>query len=213
MQGLLGRKIGMTKVFSEDGDQVPVTVLELGPCSVLQRKTKAVDGYDAVQCGFEDQKEQRATKSAAGHCKKAGTGPKRAISEFPVEADSELKAGDVITASIFEDVSFVDIVGTSKGRGFQGVVKRHGMAGGRKTHGSHSHRQPGSIGASAYPGRVAKGKRMPGHMGNSRVTTQNLRVVQVVPDDNMLLVRGAVPGPKGGLVRVTVALKKPGKAT
>ena len=203
----------MTQVFSEEGDQVPVTVLEVGPCAVLQRKTKEIDGYDAVQCGFEDKKEQRATKSLVGHCKKAGTGPKGQVREFRVESDNELKAGDIVTASIFEGISFVDVVGTSKGRGFQGAVKRYGMRGGRKTHGGHARRRPGSIGASAYPGRVAKGKHMPGHMGNDRVSTQNMRVVQVVPDDNMVLVRGAVPGPTGGLVVVTASLKKPGKAS
>ena len=208
MQALLGRKLGMTQVFDDHGRQLPVTVIEVGPCTILQRKTAAVDGYDAIQCGFAEQKAHRVSKPKLGQFKKAGTTPKRHVRELPVGADADVKAGDTLTAAIFEGVSFVDVSGITKGKGFQGVVRRHGMRGYPQTHGSTGHRVPGSIGCSASPGRVMKGKRMPGQMGNVRRTTQSLRVVQVQPDKNLLLVNGSVAGPTGGIVVVRTALKK-----
>jgi large subunit ribosomal protein L3 len=163
--------------------------------------------------GFEDAKEQRVTKPELGKFKKAGSSPKRIMKELAVDEDDESKAGETVSVvDVFEGVAFVDVVGTTKGRGFAGVVKRHNMAGGRMTHGGHSKRRVGSIGQCAYPGRVAKGRRMPGHMGNIRVTTQNLRVVGIRPDDNVVLVHGAIPGPTGGIVLVKKALKKTGKS-
>lgn len=208
VSGSIGRKVGMTNVFDEAGTMIAVTVLEVGPCVVLQRKNTSADGYDAVQLGFLDQKESRATRAAAGHCKKAGTAPKRFVREVRVEADSEAKTGDTTTVQSFDDVPYVDVVATTKGRGFQGVMKRHNMAGGRMSHGAHARRRPGAIGCSSYPANVDKGKAMPGHMGNRAITVQNLTVVQVRADDNLLLVRGAVPGPNGGVVFVREALKK-----
>lgn len=208
MQGLLGRKMGMTRIFDEKGNQIPVTVVEAGPCVVLQRKTKANDGYDAVQLGFGEQKEKRTRKPDLGRFRKAGTTPRRFAREFGLEEGDEVKVGDTITAGIFEKVRFVDIVGISKGRGFQGVVKRYHMAGGPMTHGGHSKRRVGSIGCRTTPGTVHKGKRMPGHMGNVRVTVQNLQVAGVRKDDNLVLVRGAVPGASGGLVMIRKSLKK-----
>jgi large subunit ribosomal protein L3 len=208
MQGMLGKKIGMTMVFGDEGRQVPVTVLEVGPCVVLQRKTKDRDGYEALKVGFGDQKALRLTKPAQGQFKISGASPKRFLHEFAVEAGDEFKVGDVISASIFEGAAFVDVTGITKGRGFQGVVRRHGMAGGPMTHGGHSKRRIGSIGCRSFPGRVHKNKRMPGHMGHVRVTQQNLKVVQVRTAENLLLVRGAVPGPSGAIVVVRKALKK-----
>jgi len=208
MQGIIGKKLGMTQVYDEDGRRAAVTVIEAGPCVVVRRKTQTLDGYDAVQLAFGDQKEQRVNRSRVGEFKKAGVSVKRVVREFEVSTEEEAKAGDPVTVSIFEGVGFVDVVGTSKGRGFQGAVKRHGMRGGRMTHGGHSKRRIGAIGQCAYPGRVAKGQRMPGHMGNVRVTTQSLRLLGVNAEDNVLLVRGAVPGPAGGIVIVKKALKK-----
>jgi large subunit ribosomal protein L3 len=213
MEGLLGRKLGMTQVYSESGDQVPVTVLEVGPCVVLQKKTKAADGYDAVQVGFVDRKASRATKPVAGHCKKAGAEPKRFLKEFAAADPEAYKAGDTVTAAIFTGVEYVDVQGVTKGRGFQGVVKRYQFLGGPITHGGHSKRRPGSIGCRSYPGRVHKNKRMPGHMGHVTRTQQNLRVVAVRPEDNLLLVNGAVPGPVGAVLMVRKALKKAKKAS
>jgi large subunit ribosomal protein L3 len=207
MQGLLGRKLGMTQVYDEDGGMVAVTVIQAGPCVVTQRKTQASDGYDAVQLGFGEQKEHRTRKPVLGHCKKAGTGPKRVFAEFKLDDGEDPQPGETLGASVFDGVVRVDVAGLTKGRGFSGVVRRHGMAGGRKTHGGKSKRRIGAIGQCAYPARVAKGKRMPGHMGHVRVTQQNLRVVGVRGDDNLLLVRGAVPGPTGGILRITRALK------
>jgi len=208
MNGIIGRKIGMTQVFDASGAQRNVTVIEAGPCSVVQRKTTDRDGYEAVQLGFDDQKPQRITKPLAGHFKKAGVDPKRLLREFEVEASSEAKAGDVITVSIFDGVGYVDVIATTKGRGFQGVMRRFGFGGGRATHGSGFHRRPGSIGMKEDPARVFKGKKMPGQMGNTQVTTQNLKVVQVRGEDNAILVEGAVPGPMGGWVIVRKAIKK-----
>ena len=213
MNGLIGRKLGMTQIFNADGQRVAVTVIEAGPCTVLQRKTVDADGYEAVQLGFGDQKESRVTKPAMGRFKKANSGPKRILREFSIDVGATVSEGDALSVTdVFENVSHVDITGLSKGRGFQGVVKRHRMAGGRMTHGGHSKRRVGSIGQCSYPARVAKGQRMPGHMGHRRVTTQNVKVLGVRGDENLLLVQGAVPGPVGGIVLVRKALKKAGQA-
>ena len=208
MQGILGKKIGMTRVFGDEGLQIPVTVIEVGPCVVVQRKTKTQDGYNALKLGFTEMKASRASKPHAGQFKKANTVPRKFLLEFDVDSNEELKAGDVVTAAVLDGVTHVDVSGVSKGRGFQGVVRRHGMSGGPMTHGGHSKRRVGSIGCRSFPGRIHKGKRMPGHMGNVQVTTQNLKVVQLRTADNLLLVGGAVPGPAGALVVVRKALKK-----
>lgn len=208
MQALIGRKLGMAQVFDGEGNRVAVTVIEAGPCVVVQRKTKAIDGYEAVQLGFLAQKAHRVTKAALGRFKKAGADPQRILREFKVEEGSELKPGDQVNTSVFEGVAYVDVVGTSKGRGFQGPVKRHRMAGGRMTHGGHSKRRIGAIGQCSFPANVSKGKRMPGQMGNVRVTQQSLRIVDLRNDDNLMLVQGAVPGPTGGILVVRKALKK-----
>jgi large subunit ribosomal protein L3 len=208
MNGLIAREQGMTQVYDSEGRRVAVTVLEAGPCVVVQRKTNDKDGYSAVQVGFGEKSERRSTKAALGRFKKAGVTPKRMLREFPVAADSETKPGDTFTVSIFDGVKYVDVVGVTKGRGFQGVVKRWRMAGGPASHGHTSHRRIGAIGQRELPGRVAKDHHMPGHMGNVRVTQQSLRVVQVRGEENVLLVQGAVPGPNGGFVVVRKALKR-----
>jgi len=208
MDTLIGRKAGMTRVFEADGKQTAVTVLEVGPCVVVQRKTKEKDGYDAVQLGFGQQKESRLKRPQAGHYRRAGVKPCRILREVRVDSEEEVKVGDAVTVGIFEGVGHVDVAGISKGRGFQGVVRRHGMRGGRASHGSMSHRRVGAIGQCEFPARVFKNKKMPGHMGAQRVTVQNLRVVQVRVEDNLMLVEGAVPGPTGGVVMVRRALKK-----
>jgi len=212
MQGLIGKKIGMTRVFDGSGAQVPVTVIQAGPCVVVQRKTGA-DGYEAVQLGFQEKKEARATKALQGHCKKAATGPRQFLREIRLGDGEDAKIGDVVTVQIFEGASHVDVIGMTKGRGFQGVIKRHRMSGGPAAHGSGFHRRGGSIGNRTWPARVFKNKRMPGHMGYVRVTTQNLKVVQVRGEDGILLVRGAIPGPSGGILIVRKALKKSSKAS
>jgi large subunit ribosomal protein L3 len=212
MDALIGKKIGMTQVFDESGNQIPVTAIEVGPCVVTQRKTAETDGYDAAQLGYQEKKESRTSKPMAGHFKKAETSPKQVLREVRLEDGAEVKVGDVFTASVFENVSHVDVIGTTKGRGFQGVVKRHGMSGGRASHGSGMHRRSGSIGMCVSPARVLKGKKMPGHMGNARRTVQNLRVVQVREDDNLLLVRGSIPGATGSVVFVRKSIKKADKA-
>ena len=212
MQGLLARKIGMTQVYDEKGVHVPVTVLQVGPCVVVQRKTTARDGYEAVQLGLDDQKPKRLTKPRLKHFEKNSVTPKKALVEFRLDPGEELKAGDTVNVSIFDGVSHVDVQGMTKGLGFQGVVRRHGMVGGLAAHGSMMHRRIGAIGNRTWPARIFKNKRMPGHMGHVRVTVQNLRVVQVRPEDNVLLVRGAVPGPAGLLLRVRKAMKKSAKA-
>ncbi len=208
MNGLIGKKLGMTQVFDADGRRVAVTVIAAGPCVVVQRKTTAADGYEALKLAFDPQRESRLRKSEVGVFKKAGVDTYRIQREFLCEASDATAVGETVTAAMFEGASYVDVVGNSKGRGFQGVVKRYNMGGGRMTHGGHSRRRPGSIGQCAYPGRVAKGQRMPGHMGNTRVTQQNLKLLDVRGDDNLLIVQGAVPGPNGGLVLVKKALKK-----
>jgi len=209
MTALIGRKVGMTQIFDDGGHQIPVTVIEVGPCPVLQRKTAEKDGYDAVQLGFLEQKPQRLSKASRARFEQANVTPRRVLREFRCEADSELKAGDQVDASVFKDVTYVDITGTTKGRGFQGVVKRHNFGGGRASHGGKSTlRRGGSIGMCEQPARVFKNTKMPGQMGNVRVTTQNLKIVQVREEDNAILVRGSVPGPNGGVVSVRKAIKK-----
>ena len=200
MPGLLGKKIGMTSVFSE-GKNVPCTVIEVGPCVVTQVKTVETDGYEAVQVGFMDKKDKHTNKPEAGHFKKAGVTPKRHLAEFK-DFETEYKLGDEIGVDLFADTDYVTVVGTSKGKGFQGVVKRHGFGGvGQTTHGQHNRlRAPGSIGACSYPARVFKGTRMAGQMGNERVTVQNLQVLNVMPEHNLLVIKGSVPGCKGSIV-------------
>ncbi|WP_289157830.1 50S ribosomal protein L3 [uncultured Muribaculum sp.] len=203
MPGLLGKKIGMTSVFSADGKNVPCTVIEVGPCVVTQVKTVEKDGYAALQLGFEDKKEKHTTRPEQGHFKKAGVTPKRHLAEFK-GFDGEYNLGDTIAVDFFSESDFVDIVGTSKGKGYQGVVKRHGFGGvGQATHGQHNRlRKPGSIGACSYPAKVFKGMRMAGQMGNERVTVQNLQVIKVIPDHNLLMIKGSVPGSKGSIVLI-----------
>jgi large subunit ribosomal protein L3 len=208
MKSLIGKKLGMTQIFDEEGKLIPVTVIEAGPCSVVQRKTVATDGYEAVQLGYGVQKPERVAKPLAGHFKKAGVGTLRELREVRVEAGDEAKAGDTLTASVFEGVNFVDISGVTKGKGFQGVMKRHNFGGGRATHGSHFHRTTGSIGMKEKPGRVFKGKKMAGQMGSTDVTVQSLKVIQVRAAENLILVKGAVPGANGTTVVVREALKR-----
>ena len=194
MPGLIGKKIGMTSIFSEEGKNIPCTILEVGPCKVTQVKTEEIDGYNAIQLGFADQKESRVSKAALGHFKKADSTPLKKLIEFP--ADTDVALGDVVNVEIFEEDDFVTVTGTSKGKGFQGVVKRHNFRGvGDATHGQHNRlRAPGSIGAASYPARVFKGMRMAGQMGNERIKVENLQVLRVLADKNMLVVKGAVPG-------------------
>ena len=201
MPGLIGKKIGMTSVFSADGKNMPCTVIEVGPCVVTQVKTVETDGYEALQLGFVEKKDKHTTKPEAGHFKKAGVAPQRFLAEFK-GFDGDHKAGDTITVDYFNDVEFVDVQGTSKGKGFQGVVKRHGFGGvGQKTHGQDDRlRAPGSIGACSYPAKVFKGMRMAGQMGNKRCTVQNLQVIKILPENNLLMVKGSVPGCKGSIV-------------
>ena len=202
MPGLIGRKIGMTSVFSADGKNVPCTVIEAGPCVVTQVKTVEKDGYKAVQLGYAEAKEKRTNKPMAGIFKKAGTTPKKHLAEF--KFDEEYNLGDTITVDLFKDAEFVDVIGTSKGKGFQGVVKRHGFGGvGQATHGQDDRlRKPGSIGACSYPAKVFKGMRMGGQMGGDRVTTQNLRVLKVSPEQNLLIVKGSTAGFNGSTVLI-----------
>ena len=202
--GILGKKIGMTQVFRPDGQAVPVTLLKAGPCMVVQRKTPTTDGYDSVQLGLvENIKEKRINKPESGHLKKAGVGGVRHLRELLLRpGDADLKAGDQILVDQFKPKDKVDVIGVSKGRGFAGVVKRHHFRGGESTHGSMFHRAPGSIGASSFPSRVVPGMRMGGHMGDARVTVRNLEVIDVVAEDNVLVVKGAVPGPNGAYVLV-----------
>ncbi|MBD5320817.1 MAG: 50S ribosomal protein L3 [Bacteroides sp.] len=204
MPGLLGKKIGMTSVFSADGKNVPCTVIEVGPCVVTQIKTVENDGYDAIQLGFEQKKEKHTTKPMAGHFEKAGVAPQRHLAEFK-GFEGEYKLGDTVTVDgIFAESDFVDIQGTSKGKGFQGVVKRHGFGGvGQATHGQHNRqRKPGSIGACSYPAKVFKGMRMAGQTGNATVTVQNLQVIKVLPENNLLMIKGSIPGSKGSIVLI-----------
>ena len=203
MPGLLGKKIGMTSVFSTDGKNVPCTVIEVGPCVVTQIKTLEKDGYEAVQVGFQDKKEKHTTRPEAGHFKKAGVTPKRHLAEFK-NFDQTPELGSTLTVDIFTEGGFVDVVGTSKGKGYQGVVKRHGFGGvGQQTHGQHNRlRAPGAIGACSYPAKVFKGLRMAGQMGNERVTVQNLQVIKLLPEHNLLMVKGSIHRAKGSIVLV-----------
>ncbi len=203
MSGIIGKKIGMTSIFDANGKNIPCTVIEAGPCVVTQVKTPETDGYNALQLGFGDQKENRVNMPNMGHFKKAGVTPKKKMVEFR-DFDGEQQLGDTITVEIFEEGEFVDVAGTSKGKGFQGVVKRHNFRGvGDATHGQHNRlRAPGSIGAASYPARVFKGMRMAGQMGNERVKVSNLQVMKVFPEKNLLVVKGAVPGPKNSYVIV-----------
>jgi len=204
MSGIIGRKIGMTSIFNEQGKNIPCTVIQGGPCSVLQVRTDEVDGYQAVQLGFDDKTEKNTPKALQGHFKKAGSTPKYKMVEFSGDFVSELTLGQEVTVDMFAEGEYVDVSGTSKGKGFQGVVKRHGFAGvGQATHGQHNRlRAPGSIGAGSDPSRVFKGMRMAGRMGGEKVTVSNLQVLKVDSEKNLLIVKGAIPGPKNGYVIV-----------
>ena len=204
MTGIIGKKLGMTQLFDDNGNRIAVTVVEAGPCTVTQVRTPETDGYAAVQLAFEDCKDKQLTKAELGHLKKAGLKHgKRHLAEFRgMSGMGDLKIGDTVTVEAFEDGQHVSVTGVSKGKGFQGTVKRHNFGRGPETHGSHNIRQPGSIGASAYPSRVFKGKRMSGHMGDERVTQRGLRVVARDPENNLLLIKGAVPGAKNSVVIV-----------
>ena len=203
MSGLIGKKIGMTSIFDENGKNIPCTIIEAGPCVVTQVRTKEVDGYDALQLGFDDKAEKRATKAELGHFKKAGSSVKKKVIEFQGFEDN-YKLGDTITVDFFAEGAFVDVSGISKGKGFQGVVRRHGFGGvGQTTHGQHNRlRAPGSVGASSYPSRVFKGMRMAGRMGAEKVTVQNLKVLKVVAEKNLLVVKGCIPGHKNAYVTI-----------
>ncbi len=210
MKGIIGKKIGMTQVYNAMGKLIPVTVVEAGPCVVTALRTQERDGYSAVQIGYGSKKAKNVPKPMQGHFAKAGlkdTYP-AIVSEFRTEADSDLELGSAVTVEVFNDVKFVDVTGTSKGRGFQGVVKRYNFAGGRASHGGDWLRKPGSIGMCEFPGKVQKGKKMPGQMGNKQRTTQNIEVIGIRPADNVLLLKGAVPASKGGTVYISKAIKK-----
>jgi large subunit ribosomal protein L3 len=208
IQGILGKKLGMTQVFVADGRRIPVTVVEAGPCTVLQKKTENTDGYNALQVGFSAKKTPRVNKPMMGHFKKADHGAFAHLRELAAENVDDYNVGDQITCdAVFKVGDIIDVSGSSKGKGFQGVIKRWGFAGGRATHGSKFHRAPGSIGCSAWPSRVFKGKKMPGQMGNARVTMQNLEIVEVRPDQNLILIKGAVPGANQSLLLLRKAIK------
>ena len=201
-RGLIGTKLGMTALFTPDGKYVPVTVILLGPCVVTQIKTKITDGYDALQLGFGNKHKSRVNKPMAGHFKKSGDQVFESVREVGVENPDDYKVGQTITLDIFDIGDQVNVTGTTKGRGFSGVIKRHGFHGGKKTHGSHSHRIPGSIGCSASPAKVIKGKKMPGRYGNATHTIQNLEIVDIRPEENLMMIKGMVPGAKTALVKV-----------
>jgi len=205
MQGLIGKKVGMTSIFDENGKNIPCTVLQAGPCVVTQVKTVEKDGYNAVQLGFEDKKEKHSNKAEMGHFKKVNTAPKRKVMEFTGFEAGKIKEGEVLTAELFNGETVIDVRGWSKGKGFQGVVKRHGFAGvGGQTHGQHNRgRAPGSLGASSFPSRVLPGMRMAGRMGGNQVMSMDLKVVRIMPENNILIVKGSVPGPKGGYVIIS----------
>jgi len=203
MPGLIGKKLGMTSIFTEDRRMVACTLVQAGPCVVTQVKTQAIDGYSAIQLAFDDKKEKNTPAPLVGHFKKANTTPKRKIAEFDM-FDEKLVLGSEVNVSLFDEGDFVDVIGTSKGKGFQGVVKRHGFAGvGGQTHGQHNRlRAPGSMGASSYPSRVFRGKKLGGRMGNDRVKLTNLRVLKIIPEKNLLVISGAIPGAKGAYVYI-----------
>jgi large subunit ribosomal protein L3 len=208
MEGILGRKLGMTQIFADDGTALPVTLIAAGPCVVVQRKTEAVDGYEAVQLGLVEVKApKKLSKPAKGHLDKAGVGALRRLGEFRLAEGEDAKAGDEVKVSIFAPDQFVDVIATSKGKGFQGVIRRHNFRGGRATHGSMFHRAPGSIGASSEPSRVFPGMRAAGRMGGKRVTAKNVRVVKVDEERGLLFLYGAVPGPRGGYLTIRRAKK------
>ena len=208
MEGLLGRKLGMTQIYATDGRVVPVTVVQAGPCLVVQRRTSETDGYEAVQLGLVDDKAPRSVpKPMQGHFAKAGVTAMRKLEEFRIEAEEEYKAGDQVKASIFAEEDYVDVVATAKGKGFQGVMKRHGFAGGGATHGSMFHRAPGSIGQASDPSRVFPGIKLPGRMGGKPVTVKNLRVEKVDEEKNLIYLRGSVPGPRNGYIAIRRAKK------
>jgi large subunit ribosomal protein L3 len=208
INGILGRKVGMTQVFDESGEAIPVTVIEAGPCTVVQIKTTERDGYNAAQVGFFDRKDSKFNKPKLGHFEKANVEPKRYLKELRVDVPDDISVGSAIDSSTFSVGDLVDVTGVSKGKGFAGVVKRWGFAGGRKSHGGEQdHRRPGSIGQSAQPSRVFKGQKMPGRMGNKKATVQNLQVVKADPERNLLLVKGAVPGSRNGLLVIRRAVK------
>ncbi|MGA8943426.1 MAG: 50S ribosomal protein L3 [Thermoactinomyces sp.] len=206
MKGILGKKIGMTQVFDEEGVVTPVTVIEAGPCVVLQKKEVATDGYEAIQLGFDEKKEHRANRPELGHAKKAGVKPQKYIREIRGVNLADYELGSVIKADLFSEGDIVDVTGMSKGKGFAGAIKRHNQARGPMSHGSHYHRGPGSLGAIA-PNRVFKGQKLPGRMGGDRVTIQNLKVVRVDAEKNLLLIKGAIPGPKNSYVVIKSAVK------
>ena len=206
-KGLIGKKIGMTQIFDESGKVIPVTVIEAGPCVVAQVKTQDTDGYTAIQLGYGDIKEKKLNKPMKGHFTKVNVTPKKHLREFRVDSVEEVKVGDELKADVFAAGEKIDIQGTSKGKGFQGVIKRHGQHRGPMGHGSMYHRRPGSMGATSTPGRVFKGKKLPGHMGKVTVTIQNLEIVKVDTDKNVLLVKGSVPGPKGAILKVKSTVK------
>jgi large subunit ribosomal protein L3 len=208
VKALMGKKLGMTQVFEEDGKVIPVTVVEAGPCVVTQKKTVETDGYNAIQVAFGTIRESLVSKPLTGHFKKAGVPVKRHLCEFHVDDVAAYELGQELKADVFEKGDIIDVQGTSKGKGFQGKIKRHGGSRGPMTHGSKSKRRPGSGGASSFPSKVIKGKAMPGHMGAETVTVQNLEVVCVDTDKNVLLVKGAVPGARGGLLSITKAVKQ-----
>ena len=204
---LLGKKVGMTQVFNDENRLIPVTVIEAGPCPVIQIKSAEKDGYDSIQIGFRAQKEHRLSKAELGHLEKAEVAPVAELSEFRTNGETDIKVGDVLTVEHFKAGQKIDVIGTSKGRGFQGVVKRHGFAGGPASHGSMFHRRGGSYGFCQWPGHVIKGKKMPGRMGGNQRTVQNLEVVKVIAEKNLILIKGSIPGSRGGLVTVRTAVK------
>lgn len=206
-KGIIGKKLGMTQIFTEDGTRVPVTVVQAGPCVVTQKKNQEMDGYSAVQIGFESLEASRANKPQLGHCTKAGHGVFRHLKEIKLANAAELNLGDTLTVDQFLPGDYVDVTGTSIGKGFQGVIKRWNFKGGRASHGSRFHRAPGSIGASATPSRVFKNKKMPGQMGNVKVTVQGLQIVRVDSADNLLLIKGAIPGHKNNIVIIKQSIK------
>lgn len=207
-KGIVGKKVGMTQIFGKEGHSIPVTVIEAGPCVVVQKKGREKDGYEAVQLGTFPKKTHRVNSPMMGHFRKAGKGAFYLLKELKLDDSEGLEVGSEIKADMFKEGDFVDVTGMSKGKGFQGVVKRWGFAGGPATHGSMFHRAPGSIGQCSWPSRVWKNQKMPGHMGNEKVTVMNLKVVKVVPEKNLILIKGAVPGAKNGVVVLRDAVKK-----
>jgi large subunit ribosomal protein L3 len=212
MKKLIGRKLGTTQIFTEEGKAVPVTLIEAGPCYVTQVKTRGRDGYDAIQIGYGEVPERRLNKPRMGHLQKSGVKPLRHLTEVRVDNPEEYQAGQEIRADSFKVGERADVTGVSKGKGYAGVIKRHGFGGGPGSHGAHFHRAPGSIGACATPSRVFKGKRLPGHMGHQKVTVLNLEIVGIRPEQNLMMVKGAVPGPRGGLLYIREAVKRKEKS-